>query len=257
MPPIIDQTRPDQTTYDFLYNKEQYTKGLRTNQFLDKKLGYRIIEDCFILPYTSVNEGGIFDSAGNYVKGSSWREGGGWLELEDRDNSETNLAELTSLQGMSISEANHRSETVIYIGILNGAWGHFITDSMRMLWFLRSEEYAEKFSGCRIAYLPGHNFRLEGNQRRMLEILGIDCSKLVPITELTKYDAVVLPDESFFMDISNNRLRFFTREYRETIDIVRNYALANIRPSNFKKVYLIAQEGSDLYRWEMNFAKLS
>ena len=243
MPPKIDQTRPDQTRpdydypYAYLYNGENYSEGLRVNQFSDRKLSYRVVRDCFILPFTRINEGGLFDAGGNYIKGSSWREGGGWPELEDRDNSGTNLADLAELQGMRVPEARHVKDTAVYAGIFMGAWGHFITDSMRMLWFLRSREYAENFSQCRIAYLPGNNFRLEGNYRRLLEILGVDCSKLVPVTELTGYDAVVLPDESFFMDLDNNQLRFFTQEYRNTVDAVRDFAIENMRPSKFRKVY--------------------
>ena len=114
--------------------------------------------------------------------------------------------------------------------------GHFITDDMRLLWFLRSKEYRENFADCPIVYIPVHGFELKGNWLRMLEILGINLSLMTPITELTKYDKIILPDECFFMSLEDG-IRYFTSEYIEIIDAARVFTLANTEPAHAKKIY--------------------
>lgn len=57
--------------------------------------------------------------------------------------------------------------------------------------------------------------------------------KLQPINQPTQFENVIVPDESFFVE---GGTRFFTDEYRETIDRVRNFALKNQTPSA-KKIY--------------------
>ncbi|MBQ7594966.1 MAG: glycosyltransferase family 61 protein [Synergistaceae bacterium] len=189
-------TRPDQTrpaNYDFLYDKNYYGELLYQNHFIDKELGYRVIDNCCLSP-----------------KGINTQE------------------------GLNIQRKNHKKQTVIYIGSLSNGWGHFITNSMSMLWFLNSKEYHENFSDCNIVYLPAQGFTLKGNQKRMLEILGINLSKLEPVTELTSYDKVIVPDECFIL---NEGLNYFTQEYRELVNKTRDFALANIHPIKSQKVY--------------------
>ena len=71
------------------------------------------------------------------------------------------------------------------------------------------------------------------NFRRLLEVLDVDVDKLQPVTQPTQFENVILPDESFF---SANKGIFFTGEYRDTIDRIRDFALKNQTPSA-KKVY--------------------
>ena len=227
--------RPDQPNYDFLYDKGYYSRYFHINHCINKELTYKIIENSYVVPYSSKNEGGIFDSEGNYVKGSSFREGGGWLEREGRDNSETNLEAILHEQSLNSSRAVNNAQTVIYAGIMMSAWGHFITDSMRLLWFLQTKDYAEKFSGYPIVYLPGGGFKVAGNHKRMFEILGIDTSLLEPVTELAHYEKIILPEESFFMN--SEGIRFFTPEYVKTIDSIRDFAASNVHPVKSSKIY--------------------
>lgn len=132
------------------------------------------------------------------------------------------------------------NQRAVYIGTLLAIWGHFITDGMRLVWFLRSKEYAEKFSGCPVIYFPEHKTELQKNHKRLLEILGIDFSKLTPITQLTKYKEIILPDECFF-PVKNEQfpvpIRFFTPEYVEMADALRNFAAEHATPMKSDKVY--------------------
>ena len=77
-------------------------------------------------------------------------------------------------------------------------------------------------------------FKLEGNYRRFLEILGLDCSIFTPAKKLVRYDSIIVPDESFFCD---DYAYFFTDEYKNMIDIVRDFAFSNYRHTKKKKIY--------------------
>ena len=233
--PIIDQTRPDQSTnYDLLYDKEFYGESLYVNHFLDKKSAFRVIYDGYILPYTPFNEGGIFDNEGIYINGSSYVEGNHYGFKKSISASNTNLNTLAAEQGINLSETVQNHSTVVFIGIMLKVWGHFITDSMRLLWFTSSQEYRDSFSDCPIAYFPANDFKLEGNHKRLLEILGINTSLMTPVTELTRYDKIILPDESFFI---SGGTQYFTSGYVETIDRARDFASSHTKSAEPRKIY--------------------
>ena len=70
----------------------------------------------------------------------------------------------------------------------------------------------------------------------MLKILEIDIEKLIPIVKPTKFSQIILPDDSVFPD-ENTDQRFFTQEYRETIEQLRDFAQKNFTPLEQKKFY--------------------
>ncbi len=126
------------------------------------------------------------------------------------------------------------SEAVIYLGMFHSTWGHAITDNIRRLWFLKSDDFKKEFKNCPLVYLlctKRENFTLESykNFRRLLEILEVNVDSLRLITEPTQFDKIILPDESFKFN--------FTKEYCEAINCVRNFALKNKTPTSFKKIY--------------------
>ena len=106
---------------------------------------------------------------------------------------------------------------------------------MRLLWFLRSKEYKEKYLECSVICFYESEKLLSSNYKRLLEIMGINFSRLTPITKLTKYKQIILPDECFFM--RKNGARYFTSEYVGMFDAVRDFATANARPTKSDKVY--------------------
>ena len=122
--------------------------------------------------------------------------------------------------------------------MFHSTWGHAITDSMRLLWFLKSEAFKRDFKDCPLVYLICKKniiFSLDSypNFRRLLEILEIDVDRIQEITQPTRFDKIIFPDVSFFP--SPNRI--FTNEYFETIERVRSFALKNRTPISSKKVY--------------------
>lgn len=122
--------------------------------------------------------------------------------------------------------------------MFHSTWGHVITDNIRRLWFLKSEDFKNHFKKLPLVYLlctKKEIFTLESykNFRRLLEILDVNVDNLQLITQPTQFDKIILPDESFYLD----ELRKFTNEYRETIDRLKNFALKNRTPTSAKKIY--------------------
>ena len=70
----------------------------------------------------------------------------------------------------------------------------------------------------------------------MLEILKVDIERLKPITQPTTFENIILPDESFFAERKYGAIKF-TKEYREVIDRVKDFALKNRTPTSSKKFY--------------------
>ncbi|MBQ3395735.1 MAG: glycosyltransferase family 61 protein [Synergistaceae bacterium] len=228
MPPIIDQTRPDQTVdYELLYDKdnEQFIRHFYASHLVRKKMSFRVIDNCYLLPY-----GGIFDDYENYVEGSNFIDDGRRFEYKGKT-----LSAIAEENNIDISNVVNEHSTVVYLGVMAGGWGHFITDSMRFMWFQKTEDYIKNFSECPFVYYSFQNFKPNGNYKRMLDILGINVSVMQCVETLTKYDRIILPDESFFH--TSDGIRFFTPEYVETINIVRDYAIKNMKPVKSKKLY--------------------
>ena len=114
-------------------------------------------------------------------------------------------------------------------------WGHCITDNLRRLWFLFSEEYKEKYASCKIVYLPMKGFSFSGSFAELLSVMGIPYERFRPVTRIPQFKTVIVPDECFF--VGEGRKRFFTKEYRELIDRVRAYAESHARPTGCEKLY--------------------
>lgn len=113
-------------------------------------------------------------------------------------------------------------------------WGHFISDSICRLWFLQSDAFKNHFKNCPLVCLLGRStescFRDYQSYKRLLEILEVDFDKILPITQPTQFEKIIVPDVSF-------TLRNFTAQYRETIDRIRHFALKNRTPISNKKIY--------------------
>ena len=118
--------------------------------------------------------------------------------------------------------------------MFHSTWGHAITDNIRRVWFLKSE-FMNQFKGCPLIYIlctKKEEFTLDSykNFRRLLEILEVDVDNLQLVEQPTRFEKIILPDES-------DSLGFYTNEYYETIDRVRNFALKNRTPTSSKKIY--------------------
>ncbi|MBQ3442121.1 MAG: DUF563 domain-containing protein [Selenomonadaceae bacterium] len=195
------------------------------NCSLKKKLSFQVIENGTILPSKNILDGlvttwpgfgGVVDSKGEAVKNAFSVSNNG------------------TIYNPPFESIQHSSETVIYLGMFVYVWGHFITDSIRFMWFLNSEDF-NQFKNCRLVYIPwfGIPFEKSPDRRRLLEILGLKPERIHPITQPTQFKRIIIPDSSF----ESNPPGYFTNEHREVIDIFRNFARKNRTSTSSKKFY--------------------
>lgn len=80
---------------------------------------------------------------------------------------------------------------------------------------------------------------------KLLKILDIDVNRLLVVNKPVKFRSIIFPDESFFLDDSGDKYQnafftadaFFTKEYIETVDRIRDFALKNCTRLDKKKYY--------------------
>ena len=226
------------TNYDSLYKKNYYGEKLFENHFSKKELGFQIIENGTILPYkpleNSVGLGGIVDVEGNFIKESFIHRGAGNSYTPDR-------------------KVKYSPKTVIYLGMLVHVWGHCLTDNIKRVWFLKSNFFKENFKNCQIVYVKA-GVGIIPNFARLLKILGVEVEDFLEIENPTRFKKIILPDESFFLDkgsaenydcaiegsrnnFNGNDTAFFTQEYIQTIEQIRNFAQKNFSPLTQKKFF--------------------
>ncbi|MBQ6758523.1 MAG: glycosyltransferase family 61 protein [Selenomonadaceae bacterium] len=118
--------------------------------------------------------------------------------------------------------------------MFESVWGHVITDNIRRLWFLKSNAFKQEFKNCPLVYVPlGNVYSDNKSFKRLPEILEIDLDTLQPIKQPIQFKQIILPNESY--RISGKSM--FTKEYRETIQQIKDFALKNRTPTSCDKIY--------------------
>lgn len=211
------------TNFDYLCNANAVAKFFGKNHRVDRKLNFKVLEGATVLPTKNIfvdgqwtwGSGGIVDNCGEFVKESFVHYGAG--------------------DAYTPTDVEQSSATVVYLGMFYPVWGHCVTDNIRRLWFLQSDAFKEYFKDCALVYVAWRDIPLDAQKNfcRLLELLDVDISRLQVITRPTRFENVILPDESFF---ATDDTRFFTDEYRETIARVKSFALKNRTPSP-EKIY--------------------
>lgn len=165
--------------------------------------------------------GGVTTADGQFVAGSGLHEPpcvvGGAYEVE-----------CVSLQ-----------ETVIYLGFLLPEWGNTLTDSIKKLWFLQTEEGKSLLhKGVRIVYVTFENHPLKTYQTELFRLAGFDAAQWHQITVPTRFEEVIVPGNSMVTD--SDDVRFYYPEFLVTIRDIKMAALhehVDDQPV-FDKVYL-------------------
>ena len=219
------------TNIDGLYNKDVAKSYFDRKHFVDGKLTFEIFERATILPHA------------NELPNKRKPTWGGFGGLVDNKGNRVTMSPNTTIYEPKTLKKS--SETVIFLGMFSDCWGHDITYNISRLWFLRSADFKREFKNCPIVYAPFQN-KVAGyhwlnkvpNIKRLFEILEIDADSLRPISEPTQFEKVILPNASFFGKNSKADFKlFFTAEYRETVDRLREFALKNRMPTADKKIY--------------------
>lgn len=165
-------------------------------------------------------DGGVTDSEGRFVELSMLHE------------------KPCDVGGAYKTEMKESSSTVIYIGYLFNAWGHCLTDNMKKLWFLRTEEARRLLSnGARIAFVTLYNKPLPKHQAELWRLAGFDCSDWLLVNEATRFEEVIIPENSFVTYPDESRI--YDERFKEIIRTIKSNAIkeADKSTETTRKIY--------------------
>lgn len=132
--------------------------------------------------------------------------------------------------------------SALYLGCFYSCWGHCLTDGLKHAWvFLPG--VLERFvkQDVKIVYVTsGPGEKLYENFLAMLELVGIQRSRLVRIERPTRFKKVFFPEESYWLD-QKTGMRMYSQEYLNTIEHVRRKVLAT--SSSPSKVIYFSRSG--------------
>ena len=211
---------------EYRYNRfdEQYYEELTSRKwFVEKTLEVQTVADAVVLPFIanetreiSWGKGGVVDSDGNYV-GLSASMNFGRCE-EDR---------MVGAYPFEKNDCDYIDEEVVYIGLIINHYGHLLVDCTNRLWFIIKHR-----PSCRIVYLPETRRQMHGAFEELMNIVGVEQKRLLAVTKPLRCKSVIIPERSEYPG------KYWTREYKETFDYIRDQVPADTR---YEKIYFSRQ----------------
>lgn len=202
-----------------LYWPEMVTNEISASMtaLQEKNMSYSSLCDAVILPFKvsdGITYGGVLTQQGEFLENTSVHTKFGI--------------------GYPVSKSECEIDRAIYLGMFMNVWGHCLTDNLQRIWFLKTKMYLDSYQDYPLIYIPMSE-KYSESFIRLLEILGVDWNRLIPITEVTMVKTLIIPDECFYT--LDGRLRYFTQEYVNMINSVRSYAIQNKKELPSSKYY--------------------
>jgi len=202
---------------------ERTQKACSEDYLLRKKLLVREYPNAIILPIKEGYDddgrlaGGLVSEDGTFVENSAFAERKGYTYEYDQIEAE--------------------EEAVIYIGLLLNIFGHTFSDNLKKLWYLSTQEGNESVArGAKVCYVTTGNKPLAPYAIKFLKLAGFDPSSWVHITQVTRCQRCIVPDDSFGCeDIFKGG--YYTKEFIETIDRIKQNVLHDSEKNYPEKLY--------------------
>lgn len=194
-------------------------KNLETlDYFSNKEVSFCVFEDMFLIPKTIKGKsGGIYNRNGELVTETSINKEYGCPRVD--------MTKIGNFESFSAP--------CVYLGVYESCWGHFITDCLKKVWFLKSDLF-NQFKDYSLIFLSEKSSELGVNQKRLLELLGIDVSRIKIVTKNTLVNKIIIPDSCFFYD--ENSVMHYTKEYVDLIETVKS-KFAYDGNKKYEKIY--------------------
>ena len=201
------------------YETASHQKLLDTCYKTNNKLGFSIVDNVCLIPFIQKGKsGGVYTLEGKLIP-------------ETSTNKEYGLEVIPNIILENIN--NSYDELCIYMGVYEPCWGHFITDCLKKMWFLKTKSF-EQFKECSLIFLSEKKDCLGKNHKRLLEVAGVDTSKIIICNKAARARKVLIPDSSFFYDDSSTI--HYTKEFIETIDSIKEQ-FKDDHKKQYEKIY--------------------
>lgn len=208
-------------TFNYVDNilLEETQKRIKQSYFGEKVLAYTIVDDGFVLPYRGTLPyeitGGVITKDKKFIQQSSVNETiGGSYSFEEE-------------------EIKKSDKTVIYMGMFLPVWGHCLTDCIKKIWFLYTQEgMALLNQGAELIYVNIYE-TLPKPFQDFLE-LCIPNYKIVSVREITQYKKIYIPDDSLFRDAQG--ILYYTKQHSDMLkQVLQNFISCKIQ--TYEKIY--------------------
>lgn len=192
------------------------------------------------LSVASYKNGGILPSLRKNIL--VYEYGGGVVDAQGSFVSGTGLHEPPCVVGDAYPATyRYSDQIVIYIGFLLFEWGNTITDSLKKLWFLHTEQGRQLLrDGAQVVYVTFENKPLKEYQIELFRLAGFDANSWKQITSPLRFREVLIPGNSFITTAEDRR--FYYPEFVQTIQDIKAKAFAATenqkQPSFPEKIYL-------------------
>lgn len=160
------------------------------------------------------HEGGVCDENYNFIAGYS-------------RSTKEHFPHIEVIRSYKANVNRIDDETVVYGGLIAfNHFGHFLVDGFARLWYA----VQHKNEQLRFAFITLGTFDLERFHLKLLELIGIDESRIIIIKEPTKFAKVIVPKQAWYTESGAYNLKLF----RQPWDEIRS----KISPKNVSKIYL-------------------
>lgn len=152
----------------------------------------------------------VFDELSQIHDGRvSSNKGGAYIGIPDKVN---------------LQEVEYIDDKVVYLGDFRSHPAHFYLESLSRFWiFLKQKELTR----CKVAYIGNNNLYENDFFEFFINVFGIDSKNVVHISKPTKFKTVIIPEQSFKLNLS------WHNTYNNIIEEVRSF----VKPAQYKKVY--------------------
>lgn len=213
---------------NYFFDESFFQEALNQQHFVDKTVSFTTYEDAYIIPSQLTPNGvcgGVATKEQHFIATTAlhtslWGKDGEFVEF-------------------GTYEPKKKEEKVIFLGVFYDVWGHLLTDCLSRLWFLRTDMFRNHYSDYTLVYVSAwgnKNFKIHPNYAELLQLLGIDSSRFQMVTDLTQYQEVAVPDQSFFT--IDGTTRFYTKEYKQMIYSLREIGSQLPDKFHYDKIYL-------------------
>lgn len=163
-------------------------KAERTH-YKKKELKAQVIENGYVLVSKGwdstgrIVSGGVVDKDGRYIRDSAY-------SVED-------VSVGYDFNGNECDKSNE----CIFLGFFHLCYGHAITDALKKIWYLQTEEAKTLINkGCEVVFITTSNADIPNWHLHLLELAGVDITKCRHIRRTTNYNRIIVPDSSWWME---------------------------------------------------------
>lgn len=201
-------------------SRKQQLDIMKVDFFNEKTLEVLKIDDGYVLPPIFGSKDGAWFIGGVLDKNKGYVEISGQKAYGETDR-------VYGKYDFNDNDVEYIDEEVIYLNFYLSQWGHYLLDVIGRLW------YIVKNTNYKIIYTTdlGGNNHIKNNFLELIKLLGIDENRLLFINKVTKFKNIIVPEMPILV------AKYYTKEYKELIDLLVDNALKGYELKKDRKVY--------------------